>query len=231
VTAAPLHVHCGDCAAAVATRADLPGTVLAWRDSSAVGPCSVDDDAHRRARATWRNVAPTELQIAADLPDDRDLILWFGPDPWEQVALIEVLAGAPPAHLSIAPLARGVGLMAPADLHAPFAARQDAGDLVGPMRTLWHDFRADHRPALRAWTERFGRDARLPHLASALRRVLEDRDQDRTTRQVAHLVAEGVTEVSDLMRRLRDLETPQHGVWYGDTIVTRLRDAALAARR
>jgi hypothetical protein len=29
------------------------------------------------------------------------------------------------------------------------------------------------------------------------------------------------------MRRLHALEAPQHGVWYGDAIVRRLRDARL----
>jgi len=115
-----LHVHCGDEAAAVARRARLPGDVLAWRDSSAVGPCSVDPATHRQLRAGWWSVPAEGLQAAADMRHDGEIALWFGPDPWEQLALVEVLAGAPAGTHAIVPLDSGVGTLQPADLPARF---------------------------------------------------------------------------------------------------------------
>jgi hypothetical protein len=226
----PLHLHCGDCAAAVAERAGLPGEILAWRDSSAVGPASVDADTHRRLRAGWWDIAAAEIQLPHDLPADRELALWFGPDPWEQMALVEVLAGAPDgARLSIVPLDDGVANMATADLGARFETRRDAGDLRAPMAALWRDFCGDARSSLHAWRERAAGEPRLPHLSAALGRVLDDRDAARTEQQVRALIARGVTDLPGLMQGLADVEAPKHRAWYGDAIVQRLRDKLLAA--
>ena len=70
-------------------------------------------------------------------------------------------------------------------------------------------------------------EARLPHLPAALDRVLEDREDGRTARQVRALIDQGVRDLPELMRRLHALEAPKHGVWYGDAIVRRLRDERL----
>lgn len=223
-----VHLHCGDSAADVARRARLPGEVRVWRDSSAVGPCSIDAAAHRRLRAAWWDVAEAEIELGEDLPGDRDLALWFGPDPWEQVSLVEVLAGAPSRRLSIVGLDDGVGVMEPSDLRAPFDARRDASDLPDETRGLWEAFCADDRPALRAWIDRLRGHARLPHLSAALARVLEDREDNRTARQVRALVDRGVTDVGALMRELSSVEAPRHRVWYGDVIVRRIRDEIVA---
>lgn len=224
-----VHLHCGDCAADVARRSRLPGEVRVWRDSSAVGPCSADGATHRRLRAAWWDVAEAEIELGDDLPSDRELVLWFGPDPWEQVSLVEVLAGVPSRRLSIVALDDGVGVMDPPDLRARFDARPDASDLPEETRGLWEAFCDDDRPALRAWIDRLRGHARLSHMSAALARVLEDRDGDRTARQVRALVDRGVTDVGDLMRELSAMEDPRHRVWYGDVIVRRIRDE-IAAR-
>jgi len=93
---------------------------------------------------------------------------------------------------------------------------------------LWRDFCADDRAALRAWTGRLRGEARLPHLPAALDRVLEDREDGRTARQVGALVDQGLRDLPELMRRLHALEAPKHGVWYGDVIVRRLFDERLS---
>jgi hypothetical protein len=223
----PIHLHCGDCAGAVARRAGLPGEVWVWRDSSAVGPCVIDPDTHRRLRAEWWDVAVAEMDLARDLPADREMVLWFGPDPWEQTALVEVLTGTPATALSVVVLDDAVGVMDPADLRARFEARRDAGDLPATIAGLWRDFCIDDRATLRAWIGRLRGEARLPHLPAALDRVLEDREDGRTARQVRALVDQGVRDLPELMRRLHALEGPKHGVWYGDAIVRRLRDERL----
>jgi hypothetical protein len=198
--------------------------VLAWRDSGAVGPCAADRERHRRLRARWWDVAEAEVQRADELPADRDLVLWFGPDPWEQLSLVEVLGGATATAVSLVPLHRGVALLAPAELPACFARRADARDLAAPMAALWRDFCLDDRTAVRRHAERLGADDRLPHLPAALGRVLEDREHSRTEQQIRSLVEAGVRDVPALMRGLEALEAPGHGVWYGDEVVRRLRD-------
>jgi hypothetical protein len=211
----------------VARRAGLPAEVWVWRDSSAIGPCAIDPDIHRRLRAEWWDVAADEIDLARDLPAEREMVLWFGPDPWEQTALVEVLTGMRATALSVVVLDDAVGLMDPADLRARFEDRRDAGDLPEAIAGLWRDLCIDDRGALRAWTERLRGEARLPHLPAALDRVLEDREEGRTARQVRALVDQGVRDLPVLMRRLHALEAPKHGVWYGDAIVRRLRDERL----
>ena len=155
-------------------------------------------------------------------------MLWFGPDPWEQAALIEILTGTPATALSVVVLDDAVGVMDPADLRARLEDRRDAGDLPAVIAGLWRDFCADDREALRAWTGRLRGEARLPHLPAALDRVLEDREDGRTARQVGALVDQGLRDLPELMRRLHALEAPKHGVWYGDVIVRRLFDERLS---
>ena len=70
-------------------------------------------------------------------------------------------------------------------------------------------------------------EVRLPHLPVALARVLEDREDGRTARQVRTLIDQGLRDLPELMRCLHALEAPKHGVWYGDAIVRRLRDERL----
>ena len=222
-----MHLHCGDCAAAVARRSGLPGEVRVWRDSSAVGPCALDADTHRRLRAEWWGVAAAEMETAPELSADRELVLWFGPDPWEQIALVEVLTGVAAPALSIAALDAGVGLMGAADLRARFEDRREAGDLPGgDRRALAGLLRRRPRGAPRVDRAAPG-EPRLPHLPAALARVLEDREHGRTARQIRALVDEGITDLAELMRRLQTLEAARHGVWYGDVVVRRLRDEHL----
>ena len=229
-----LHIYCGDSAATRAHQAPLPGDghgILVWHDSAAVGPCAVDFAAHRRLRAQWWGVDPSRMQDPRELPRDRPLVLWFGPDPWEQLALVELLAGLPDAitDLGLVPLDHGVGESPPAALPARFARRHPAPPRE-PLRRLWADFCADDRPALAAAASDLRGHPKLPHLGPALARVLADRRDQLTERRVHTLVAAGVHDLHDLMPRLHALEAPRHGTWYGDTIVARLRDKALGAR-
>lgn len=225
----PLHIHAGDCAAAVAREAGLPGEVLAWRDSAAVGPCSRDRGRHVFARVAFWQVDLAEIQRAEELPDDRERVLWFGPDPWEQMQLVELLAYISDGPCSIAPLAGSVTTMTPGELAAAYAARRPAGALRYFAAALWFDFCDHDRAGIELRIRRAAVDPRLPHLAAALRRIQQDRDERRTQREVEALVRAGVREVPDLLAALRARELPTHGAWYGDTIVGRLRDAALTA--
>lgn len=223
-----LHIHCGDCGADTARLASLPGDILVWKDSPAVGPCAVDWDEHRQLRARWWGVDPADMQDPRDVPTDRAAALWFGPDPWEQLALVELLAGFT-GDASLVPLEQGVGTMRPEELPARFARRRPA-PAREPLRRLWADFCADDRPALDAAISELRGHPQLPHLAPALARIVADRRDHLTERRVEALVGAGVHDLRTLMPRLRALEAPKHGAWYGDAVVARLRDRFLAAR-
>jgi hypothetical protein len=219
------HIFCGDCAADHArphlTR-ELAGKVHVWKDSSAVGPCSVDPAAHRRLRSAWWHVALAEIQHPGDFP--RPFVAWFGPDPWEQVALLELLAGAG-HHATFVPLDCNVTDIDPGDFPAWYAARRPTPDPI-VLGRLWTDFCADD-PSRDSGLLALARSVALPHLASAIGRVLADRRDHLTERRVRDLVANGTHDLPRLMRALAALEAPHHGAWYGDAIVARLRDAAL----
>jgi hypothetical protein len=208
----------------VARRAGLPGQIFVWRDSSAVGPCAVERERHRRLRADWWAVADNVIQDPSELPRDLELVLWFGPDPWEQVSLVELLAGLAGARVALVPLGVGVGLMSPSDVAVPFERRRDVRDLPEAIADCWRDFCRDDRAAIRRWIERLRAEPRLPHASAAIERVLEDRETNRTARQVRALVDSGVTELPELMRRLALTESPGHGAWFGDAVVRRLME-------
>jgi hypothetical protein len=173
-------------------------------------------------------VGEDRIQLPADLRHHGEIILWFGPDPWEQIALVEVVGGAPAGPMSLIDPGRAVGMMAPSDLGPLLNRRVDAGPLRMDLRALWQDLCRDDRPALAAWAGRFGGEPRLPHLALALTRVLQDREEGRTERQIRALLDQGLRDLPDLMAALAPLEHPSHGVWYGDVVVGRIRDRLLA---
>ncbi|MBA3549744.1 MAG: hypothetical protein H0T76_24965, partial [Nannocystis sp.] len=143
-----LHIHCGDCGADIARLAPLPGDIFVWKDSPAVGPCAFDWDEHRPLRARWWGADPADMQDPRALPTDRPVTLWFGPDPWEQLSLVQLLAGFT-GEASLVPLEFSVGLMRPEALPARFARRKPA-PAREPLRRLWADFCADDRAALDA---------------------------------------------------------------------------------
>ncbi len=239
------HVFCGDCAADAArphlasrpsgpelasrpSGPELTSSVHVWKDSSAVGPSSADPRKHRRLRSAWWNIDESQIQHPADLPHDGELVLWFGPDPWEQIALLEVLAGLSglTRNATLVPLACSVGEHAPHDFTALPELRRGVPDLAR-FQTIWRDFCVDDRPAIDIAVRALTDDPDLPHLAPALARVLADRRDYLTERRVRELVAAGTRDIQPLMHALAALEAPHHGAWFGDVIVTRMRDAAL----
>lgn len=220
-----LHIHAGDCAAGFARELDLEGEVLGWRDSAAVGPCSRERGRHIFLRMAFWQTDLADIQRAEELPSDRERVLWFGPDPWEQLQLVELLAYMSDGPCSIVPLSRAVTDLTPSELHAAFAARRSAESLRFFAAALWFDF-CDNDPAgIALRLRRAANDQRLPHLGAAIRRVLQDRNEHRTEREVEALVRSGVHDLPDLLEALRARELPAHGAWYGDVVVGRLRDA------
>lgn len=220
-----LHLHAGDCAAAFAREVGLEGEVLGWRDSAAVGPCSRERTRHVFLRMAFWQCELAEIQRAEELPGDHERVLWFGPDPWEQLQLVETLAYLSDGPCSIVPLPRSVPELTPGELRAAFAARRNAESLRFFAAALWFDYVDNDVAGIALRLRRAANDQRLPHLGAAVRRVLQDRLEHRTEREVESLVRAGVRDLSALLEALRARELPTHGAWYGDVVVGRLRDA------
>lgn len=223
-----IHLHCGDAAAAVHRRSGLPGELLVWRDSPAVGPWTSGLGDLTALRATWWGLPPSEMR---DLPHLQDLaratepVLWFGPDPWEQACLLWLLAELPEGTLpDLVPLDHGVGQMSPSALPRCFAERTLLeADTLLQAGTLWKIFLAEGWGALGE-----ARIPGLPWLSPALARLAEDHPPGgpgRTRRQIQALVDQGVRDLPALMHALSELEDPRHGAWYGDLFVARMVEA------
>ncbi|HEY8377224.1 MAG TPA: hypothetical protein VIK91_12075 [Nannocystis sp.] len=226
-----LHLHAGDCAAAFAREVGLPGEVLGWRDSAAVGPCSRERTRHIFLRMAFWQCELADIQRAEELPSEPERVLWFGPDPWEQLQLVETLAYMSDGPCSIVPLPRAVTELTPAELRAAFAARRSAESLRFFAAALWFDFCDNDVAGIALRLRRAASDQRLPHLGPAVRRVLQDRSERRTEREIEALVRAGVRDIGALLEALRAREDPAHGAWYGDVVVGRIRDACEARIR
>ncbi len=225
-----LHLVSGDWGRQAWTAAELPGEVLVWRDSPAVGPWSADPELRARLRAQY-------WELPGDSPAFRDeeatlwsllragsAVLWFSAEPWDQLAQLWVLARLaredPSMYLGMAEL-MGSG----SDLRQAFAVRTAlAAEDRDLAVQLWDRFEAEDWPALWKWLHKRGELASLPHLSRALARVLEDRPPHvpgRTERQVRDLMAAGVRDLSAMMDALGEREAPYGLAWYGDLVVAK----------
>lgn len=260
-----LHVTNGDVAASGLARSGLPGDVLSWRDILHDGPVLHDRDAtaFRRARAEFlasRGWANAE-EVIVDL-EDRDArldgltpadeaVLWFEPDLFDQLQLIQVLArlAAKPAdqrpRITIVPADLFLGPLLPEKFAPLFAMRREVRDAdLQHGVDAWDAFTSSEPTALMAMAERFDReitkrtyassdDVRLPYLASSLRRILEEYPDaghglSRSERQICEALAPGEITLSKLYRTSH--QSAESWIWMGDWsfawYVERLSDGA-----
>lgn len=174
-----LHIHAGDRAAAVARASDLGGVVVAWYDSAAVGPCSRWRGHHLCMRTRYWAVDLAALPRPEQLPGEFERALWFGPDPWEQLQLLEIVACMPDGESSIVPLGRPVPELRADELALAFAARRSAEPLRRLAAALWFDFCDGDMAGIERRLRRSSHKTHLPHLESALRQVLSGRGARR----------------------------------------------------
>ncbi len=260
-----LHVTNGDVSAQGLARSGLPGDVLVWRDVLHDGPVPSDGQLapFRAVRAQFlaeRGWA-TEEEVVEDLaardarlehPDADDaIVLWFEPDLFDQLQLIQVLARlsardakARPS-ISIAPADLMLGSLKPEKFRPLFDARRTitATDLAHG-RDAWAAFTSTTPAALHTLVERFDREiaartfaaddiVRLPHLTASLRRVLEeypdvDTGLSRSERQICEALTPGPTTLGKLFQASH--HTSESWAWLGDRsfawYMQRLSDAA-----
>ncbi len=260
-----LHVTNGDVAAQGLARSGLPGDVMAWRDVLHDGPVPDDGDLHafRSARAQflgdrgWATVVEVEEDLHAR--DDRlagltstdAIMLWFEPDLYDQLQLLQVLArlasrdASDRPAVSIAPADLMLGSLPPAKFRPLYDARRTIVDIdYAQCVASWCAFTAATPDALAAVVARLDReivarryaaddDVRLPHLTAALRRVLEeypdiDNGLSRSERQICEALAPGQITLGKLFEASH--KTSESWVWLGDWsfawYVQRLSDVA-----
>jgi hypothetical protein len=238
-----LHVTNGDCTTALMERAGIAGEYLAWQDVLHEGPVpDLPPEALRRVRAEYlatlgRVGAPAveaelrarDERVAAAVGESEPVALWFEHDLYDQLQLIQILAGLPdrPRHVELIcigtfpgrPGFAGLGELEPEELASLWPLRTAVTpEHVHLARAAWDVFRGDDPRALaRAAATP---DDRLPYLAPALRRLLEElpgtRDGlGRSERQLLEAVAAGArTQVDAFLASMAAEEAP----FMGDTI-------------
>lgn len=218
-----LHVTNGDAAAERILEAGVGGSLLPWRDVLHEGPVPAalslddltavraefiggagwDDPEQALARLRWRDAMLSGFRAYAEV------VLWFEHDLYDQLQLLQVLdwfraADLGPVRLSLVNPGDFLGQQPPARIRELFAARRAVTpDMFSVAAAAWGDFRAPEPMALadRARVPH----AALPHLATALMRLLEeypgaDDGLSRTERQVLAALADGPLRFGRLFR-------------------------------
>lgn len=246
-----LHLTNGDIAAANLARSGLPGDIVSWRDVLHDGPVPPDEDlgAFHRARAEflasrgWINEADALADLEQrdarleDVTNDDEVVLWFEPDLYDQLQLIQILArlrrrapGARP-RITIVPADCYLGPMLPEKFAPLYRARRDVQQHdLDHGSAAWSAFTASTPDDLFEVTNRLDRevsarnyssdgDVRLPHLTAALRRQLEeypdlDAGLSRSERQLCEALSPGAITLGKLFTAHQGAES---WVWLGDS--------------
>jgi len=234
---AVIHITSGDCAADLLRASGLPGSVIGWRDSAAVGPSpgGLAFDEYRALRAAFRGV-PEEIfqdvDLLAALPEDEEVVLWFDACPYDQTILVRLLAWFrahdPERPLELIEVGEfpgvepfyGLGQLTPGQLAALFPARRKVTTAELTLGTAaWEAHCAtDPREVERLLAS--GTDA-LPYLRPAFCRLLEqfpfaENGLSRTEEECLRALAEGPLRFGEVFRAVTRMEEPNHGCWYGD---------------
>ena len=229
-----LHVTNGDSTTATMARAGIAGDLLPWRDALHEGPVpDLPPDELRRVRAEYWGTAEAvfrerDERLRAAIESLEPVVLWFEHDLYDQLQLIQILAGLPdrPEHAELIcvgtfpgrPGFAGLGELEPEELASLWPVRTAiTPEHVHLARSAWDVVRGeDPRALARAAATP---DERLPYLAPALRRLLEElpgiRDGlGRTERQLLEAVAAGArTPVDAFLASMAAEEAP----FMGDT--------------
>jgi hypothetical protein len=206
-----LHVTNGDSAVPGIEGTGVGGEVLPWRDVLHEGPvpAGVEDAELRAVRARfladcgWGDAEAIEAdmrardeRLAAALAADEPVVLWFEHDLYDQLQLIQILSavdGSP--HVEAILPDRFLGAMDSGELAALWPDRAPvARDQAALAAFAWEAVRAPEPAGIEALLNTH--TAALPHLAPALRRLLEELPAvgdglGRTERQALEAIAAG----------------------------------------
>ena len=198
-TAGPLHVTNGESVGSTLRTTSLEGVVLSWDDVLHVGPLASDPDESRtlRARFLAEHGWGSEDAIHAELTrrdgllaraeqEGRPIVLWFEHDLVDQLQLLQVLSQlGDDADVELVQADDYLGSQEAPALGGLWRSRRPvAGDARRIARRAWRGVCANEVEPL------FAGD--LPHLESALRRLLEERAPlPRTKRQLLEALRGG----------------------------------------
>jgi DNA-binding transcriptional MerR regulator len=182
-----LHVTNGESAGNTLRQTNLGGAVLSWQDVLHEGPVPAVSPAELRAvragflsacgwgseRSLLESLERRDRLFEQALAAGTQVVLWFEPDLYDQLQLVQALALAGDAELELIQADEDLGPLPPDGLEALWPKRRP---VTAEMRALaaeaWDAFRA---PEPTAVVELLGRDtSALPHLGSALLRLLEE---------------------------------------------------------
>ena len=170
-------------------RAGIAGDLLPWRDALHEGPVpDLPPDELRRVRAEYWGTGEAQFRerderLSAAIETLEPVVLWFEHDLYDQLQLIQILAGLPdrPEHAELIcvgtfpgrPGFAGLGELEPDELASLWPVRTAiTPEHVHLARAAWDVVRGeDPRALARAAATP---DERLPYLAPALRRLLEE---------------------------------------------------------
>jgi hypothetical protein len=249
-----LHVTNGDSTVEIMRRAHVVGDIVPWRDVLHEGPVPALGPAElrplraqylatigplpRAERSSPLRSGAAEIEatlrerderLAAAVEAGERVVLWLEHDLYDQLQLLQILAGLPDRPVGVElicvgsfpgrPGFAGLGELDPDELASLWPLRAPVtNEHIRAARAAWDVFRdTDPRGLARAAATP---DARLPFLAPALRRLLEElpgaRDGlSRTERQLLAAVAAGArTREQAFVEAIANEEAP----FLGDTI-------------
>jgi len=233
-----LHVTNGDLAAAQITGGVPTGDVLPWRDVLHEGPvpAGLGDAELRQTRAEFlaapgwsetaevlRSLEERDARLDAAAGNE-EIVLWFEPDLYDQLQLIQVLdrlarRDTGHARLSAVESVEAIGDLEQARVRELFASRAPlAGGALELARDAWERFRDPDPTRLEVRT---GSTSALPFLPTAILRHLEElpwsRDGlSRSERQALEVLRAGPRAARDLFLAAHHDREPW--VFLGDSV-------------
>jgi hypothetical protein len=204
-----LHVTNGESAGNTLRQTALGGAVLSWQDVLHEGPVpDLPPDELRVVRARFLSecgwgsegslleaLERRDRLFAQALASGMHVVLWFEPDLYDQLQLLQALALAGEAELELIQADHDLGPLPPDELEALWPERRPVTDEMRRLaREAWDAFRAAEPTALAGLLERD--TSALPYLAAAVRRALEELPDaesglSRTERQLLEPLVEG----------------------------------------
>ena len=244
-----LHVTNGDVAAEGIVLARFDGEVLPWRDVLHEGPVPAVATAEELrevrarflARSGWTEVRTAledltarDRRLERALARGEELVLWFEPDLYDQLQLLQILdrvaRASSRSRISGVFPGESIGPMTSSQLVACFARARDLGSSEVELgRRAWDAFRdPDPRKIERLLAEDL---SELPDLADALLRHLEQfpsvaEGLSRSERQILGTLLSGPKEFGELFR---ESQAAEHHHFVGDAVFENYLDELATA--
>ena len=198
----------GDSAGNTLRQTTLGGAVLSWQDVRHAGPVPDVPPAELRVvrsrflsecgwgseRSLLDSFERRDRLFEQALEGGTEVVLWFENDLYDQLQLLQALVLAGDAPLLLIQADSDLGPLHPDELEALWPQRKPVTRHTRALaREAWDAFRA---PEPAGWAELLERDtAGLPHLGSALHRLLEELPDanglSRTERQLLEPLLDG----------------------------------------